>query len=145
MPRYAELVDQLRAVRPLLGDRPLTLAEKILYTHLLDPQADLAGAGKDASAIRGSRYLKLKIDRLAMQDASAQMALLQFMTCGLAQVAVPASVHCDHLIQAYEGAAVDLQRAGLTLNVREYFMLRMIVGIGVAMVGFIISPIPGVW
>lgn len=111
MPRYAELVDQLRAVRPLLGDRPLTLAEKILYTHLLDPQADLAGAGKDASAIRGSRYLKLKIDRLAMQDASAQMALLQFMTCGLAQVAVPASVHCDHLIQAYEGAAVDLQRA----------------------------------
>ncbi|WFD27065.1 aconitate hydratase [Malassezia nana] len=111
MPRYAELIDQLRVVRPLLGERPLTLAEKILYTHLLDPQADLAGAGKDASQIRGARYLKLKIDRLAMQDASAQMALLQFMTCGLAQVAVPASVHCDHLIQAFQGADADLQRA----------------------------------
>ncbi|WFD22873.1 aconitate hydratase [Malassezia equina] len=111
MPRYAELVDQLGVVRPLLGHRPLTLAEKILYTHLLDPHADLADAGKDASQIRGSRYLKLKIDRLAMQDASAQMALLQFMTCGLAQVAVPASVHCDHLIQAFQGADADLQRA----------------------------------
>ena len=111
MPRYAELVDQLRTVRPLLNDRPLTFAEKIVYTHLLDPAADLDGAGADASKVRGKRYLKLRIDRLAMQDASAQMALLQFMTCGLRQAAVPASVHCDHLIQAYEGANADLERS----------------------------------
>ncbi|WFD30028.1 aconitate hydratase [Malassezia sp. CBS 17886] len=111
MPPYARLLAQLSAVRPLLHDRPLTLAEKILYTHILDPEADLAGAGADAGAVRGTRYLKLRIDRLAMQDASAQMALLQFMTCGLPQTAVPSSVHCDHLIQAYEGADADLERS----------------------------------
>lgn len=111
MPRYAELVKQLGAVRPLLGDRALTLSEKILYSHLLYPEEDLASAGADPAAVRGSRYLRLRVDRLAMQDASAQMALLQFMTCGLSQVAVPSSVHCDHLIQAYEGARPDLERA----------------------------------
>lgn len=111
MPRYAELVDQLAAVRPLLKDRPLTLSEKIVYSHLLRPEEDLADAGADPSAVRGKRYLKLRVDRLAMQDASAQMALLQFMTCGLRQAAVPASVHCDHLIQAFEGADADLKRS----------------------------------
>ncbi|WFD41624.1 aconitate hydratase [Malassezia psittaci] len=111
IPRYAELVDQLKTVKPILNDRPLTFAEKIVYSHLLDPHTDLQGAGSDASAIRGKRYLKLKIDRLAMQDASAQMALLQFMTCGLRQAAVPSSVHCDHLIQAYQGADQDLARS----------------------------------
>lgn len=111
MPRYAELLAQLEAVRPLVNGRPLTLSEKILYSHLLDPAADLDGAGSDASKVRGARYLKLRIDRLAMQDASAQMALLQFMTCGLPQAAVPASVHCDHLIQAFEGAEADLERS----------------------------------
>lgn len=111
MPRYAELVERLAIARPLLGDRPLTLSEKILYSHLLNAEEDLAGAGTDPAAVRGARYLHLRIDRLAMQDASAQMALLQFMTCGLPQVAVPSSVHCDHLIQAYQGARADLERA----------------------------------
>ncbi|PKI84853.1 aconitate hydratase [Malassezia vespertilionis] len=111
MPRYDVLVEQLGTVRELLGDRPLTLAEKILYTHLINPQEDLAGAGADAAAVRGNRYLKLRVDRLAMQDASAQMALLQFMTCGLREAAVPASVHCDHLIRAYAGADEDLKRS----------------------------------
>jgi len=107
VPRYAELVSQLEAIRPMLGERPLTLAEKILYTHVLDPAEQLGGGGP----LRGARYLKLRVDRLAMQDASAQMALLQFMTCGLPQAAVPTSVHCDHLIQASEGAEADLQRS----------------------------------
>ena len=111
MPRYGELLAQLQKVRPLLGGRPLTLAEKILYTHILEPEVDLADVGTDPSRVRGSRYLKLRIDRLAMQDASAQMALLQFMTCGLPQVAIPSSVHCDHLIQAFEGARADLARS----------------------------------
>ena len=111
MPRYAELLEKLQSVRTLLQGRPLTLAEKILYTHLLNPAVDLAGAGADPSKVRGARYLRLGVDRLAMQDASAQMALLQFMTCGMSQSAVPASVHCDHLIQAYEGAQADLQRS----------------------------------
>lgn len=111
MPRYADLLAQLEHVRPLLGGRPLTVAEKILYAHVLDPEADLGGAGADPAAVRGARYLKLRVDRLAMQDASAQMALLQFMTCGMPQVAIPSSVHCDHLIQAFEGARADLARA----------------------------------
>ncbi|KAN0061689.1 aconitate hydratase [Thecaphora frezii] len=110
IPPYAQLLDNLVVVRSLL-DRPLTLSEKILYSHLKDPHADLAGVGRDASNVRGSKYLKLNIDRLAMQDASAQMALLQFMTCGLDRVAIPSSVHCDHLIQAYEGAEADLKRS----------------------------------
>ncbi|KAK0539460.1 aconitate hydratase [Tilletia horrida] len=111
IPPYADLLRQLPKVRAILGDRPLTLAEKILYSHLINPDEALAGAGKDPSNVRSSRYLGLKIDRLAMQDASAQMALLQFMTCGLPSSAVPASIHCDHLIQAFEGAEADLKRS----------------------------------
>ncbi|EPQ28568.1 uncharacterized protein PFL1_03872 [Pseudozyma flocculosa PF-1] len=110
IPPYAKLLENLELVRSLLG-RPLTLSEKILYSHLKDAQADLAGVGKDPTNVRGKKYLKLNIDRLAMQDASAQMALLQFMTCGLDRVAIPSSVHCDHLIQAYEGAEADLKRS----------------------------------
>ncbi|GAC71761.1 aconitase/homoaconitase [Moesziomyces antarcticus T-34] len=110
VPPYAELLATLEAVRAQLN-RPLTLSEKILYSHLRNPDQDLAGVGTDVSAIRGKKYLKLKIDRLAMQDASAQMALLQFMTCGLPRTAIPSSVHCDHLIQAYEGAEADLKRS----------------------------------
>ncbi|PWN44436.1 putative mitochondrial aconitate hydratase [Ceraceosorus guamensis] len=109
-PPYERLLKQLKVVRETI-DRPLTLAEKILYSHLIDPRQTLSGAGKDPSNVRAKRYLPLQVDRLAMQDASAQMALLQFMTCGLPQAAVPASVHCDHLIQAFEGAAADLKRS----------------------------------
>ncbi|PWN50525.1 putative mitochondrial aconitate hydratase [Violaceomyces palustris] len=110
LPPYEQLVSKLLQVREIL-QRPLTLSEKILYSHLRNPEESLADAGKDASNVRGKRYLKLNIDRLAMQDASAQMALLQFMTCGLDRVAIPSSVHCDHLIQAFEGAEADLKRS----------------------------------
>jgi aconitate hydratase len=82
--------------------RPLTLAEKILIAHLDDPAADFE---------RGVTYNDLRPDRVAMQDATAQMALLQFMTAGLDAVAVPSTVHCDHLIQAKENGKVDLLAA----------------------------------
>ncbi len=84
-------------------ERPLTLAEKVLVAHL----DDLAGQ----ELARGRSYAEFRPDRVAMQDATAQMALLQFMTAGLAQVQVPTTVHCDHLIQAREGAAADLSAA----------------------------------
>ncbi|XP_006454508.1 hypothetical protein AGABI2DRAFT_62721 [Agaricus bisporus var. bisporus H97] len=105
-PPYSELLDKLKRVRKIL-DRPLTLAEKILYSHVIDPEANLSGRGK----IRGETYLQLRPQRVAMQDASAQ---LQFMSAGLPQCAVPTSIHCDHLIQASEGASKDLERSLVT-------------------------------
>ncbi|GHJ88619.1 hypothetical protein NliqN6_5021 [Naganishia liquefaciens] len=109
-PPYEKLLATLQDVRKVLPQgTKLTLAEKILYSHVRSVD-DLAGA-KDLGDIRGQRYLKLAPDRVAMQDASAQMALLQFMSCGLPSCAVPASIHCDHLIQAQQGAAADLARA----------------------------------
>ena len=107
-PPYAHLTQQLKQVRRILNDKPLTLAEKILYAHLVDPEESLAGKNGD---IRGNCYLKLNPDRVAMQDASAQMALLQFLTCGLPQSSVPASVHCDHLIVGHKGANEDIKAA----------------------------------
>ena len=100
---YAELPLKVAAARQQLG-RPLTLIEKILFAHL----------HKDSNFEdfkRGDDYVFFSPDRVAMQDATAQMALLQFMTCGLAKAAVPSTVHCDHLIQAKEGSAKDLQTA----------------------------------
>ncbi|CCA70178.1 probable mitochondrial aconitate hydratase [Serendipita indica DSM 11827] len=108
-PPYESLLAKLETVRKILK-RPLTLAEKILYAHLDNPQKSLGGGGP----IRGEAYLQLKPQRVAMQDASAQMALLQFMTCGLPASAVPASIHCDHLIQAVTGAEEDLKRSLVT-------------------------------
>ena len=99
---YATYEQRLPIVRERLG-RPLTLAEKILFAHLKDP------AGQDLE--RGRAYGEFHPDRVAMQDATAQMALLQFMTAGLPQVAVPSTVHCDHLIQAETGAEHDLSVA----------------------------------
>ncbi|MEE9285602.1 MAG: aconitate hydratase, partial [Dehalococcoidia bacterium] len=99
---YARTDENLAAVRRRLG-RPLTLSEKILYGHLDGPENQELVAGKG--------YLLLKPDRIAMQDATAQMALLQFMLAGRDTVAVPATVHCDHLIQARTGALADLQAA----------------------------------
>ncbi|RKP34277.1 aconitase family-domain-containing protein, partial [Dimargaris cristalligena] len=87
--------------------RPLTLAEKILYSHLADPQ------GTELPE-RGVSYLKLQPDRVAMQDASAQMALLQFMLSGLPTTAVPTSIHCDHLIEAQHSADRDVAQALIT-------------------------------
>ena len=95
---YAELARNVQAGRTRLG-HPLTLAEKILINHLVDPTADIE---------RGGTYNDFNPDRVAMQDATAQMALLQFMTAGLPEALVPSTVHCDHLIQAKVGAAIDL-------------------------------------
>jgi len=100
---YARMPERVEAARKVLG-RPMTLAEKILYAHLHEnPVKEVFERGKS--------YVDFAPDRVAMQDATAQMALLQFMTAGRAKVAVPSSVHCDHLIQAKEGAAKDLSRA----------------------------------
>lgn len=99
---YEQLPGKIQAARQLLG-KPLTLTEKILYSHRTEPA--------DSPDERGKDYVNFSPDRVAMQDATAQMALLQFMTCGRAQVAVPSSVHCDHLIQAKSGAEEDLKTA----------------------------------
>ncbi len=96
---YSAIRQRLEIVRGRLG-RPLTLAEKIVFGHLDDP------SGAELAA--GSAYLLLRPDRVAMQDATAQMALLQFMCAGREESAVPASVHCDHLIRAHSGSAEDL-------------------------------------
>ncbi|OAV43489.1 aconitate hydratase [Lewinella sp. 4G2] len=97
---YADLPGKVAAAREKLG-RPLTLTEKILYTHL-HPESPLR------EYTRGGDYVFFQPDRVAMQDATAQMALLQFMMAGRTEVAVPSTVHCDHLIQAKVGADVDL-------------------------------------
>ena len=96
---YAKLPGNAQLGRDRLG-RPLTLAEKILINHLVDPQ------GQELE--RGASYADFNPDRVAMQDATAQMALLQFMTAGLPEALVPSTVHCDHLIQAKVGAQIDL-------------------------------------
>ena len=98
-------------MRFVLGDRPLTLAEKILYSHLDNVEDSLLTNTENGKFIRGQANLKLKPDRVAMQDASAQMALLQFMTCGLHSTAVPASIHCDHMIVGEKGADTDLPQS----------------------------------
>ncbi|MEM9982757.1 MAG: aconitase family protein, partial [Bacteroidota bacterium] len=100
---YAQLPGRVDKAREVLG-RPLTLAEKILYAHLYDGHAGEAYT-------RGKSYVNFAPDRVAMQDATAQMALLQFMSANKAQVAVPSTVHCDHLIQAKVGAEEDLKVA----------------------------------
>jgi aconitate hydratase len=113
---YSTLDERLATGRRRLG-RPLTLAEKILVNHLDDPET----GGLD----RGVSYTDLRPDRVAMQDATAQMALLQFMTAGLPEVAVPSTVHCDHLIQAKENGKVDLL-AALEGNSEVYDFLESV-------------------
>ena len=109
MPPYSKLIRRLHEVRSVLGpDRRLTLAEKILYSHLDRPDESLLSGTDNGRNIRGNATLKLKPDRVAMQDASAQMALLQFMSCGLPSTAVPTSIHCDHMIVGERGTDVDL-------------------------------------
>jgi aconitate hydratase len=100
---YANFASKVENARTVLN-RPLTLAEKILYAHL-HPDSPMQAYE------RGKDYVFFAPDRVAMQDATAQMALLQFMTAGRPTVAVPSTVHCDHLIQAKTGAAEDLARA----------------------------------
>ena len=100
---YAQYPERIAAARKVVG-RPLTLTEKILYAHLWDGNAQEAHE-------RGNSYVDFAPDRVAMQDATAQMALLQFMQAGKKRVAVPSTVHADHLIQAKLGASKDLQES----------------------------------
>lgn len=114
---YADMPRKVDAARAHLG-RPLTLAEKILYSHL-HPDSPLQAYQ------RGKDYVFFAPDRVAMQDATAQMALLQFMTCGRDKTAVPSTVHCDHLIQAESGADKDLATA-MTDNKEVYDFLASV-------------------
>lgn len=100
---YAKLGERVEAARQVVG-RPLTYTEKVLYAHLTQ------GAATDVYG-RGQSYVDFDPDRVAMQDATAQMALLQFMQAGRPKVAVPSTVHCDHLITAQVGSAADLNKA----------------------------------
>ncbi|MBE7561001.1 aconitate hydratase [bacterium] len=108
---YSRIPERTAAARKAVG-RPMTLAEKILYCHLYD------GPAKEAYE-RGKSYVDFAPDRVAMQDATAQMALLQFMSAGKKRTAVPTTVHCDHLILAKVGAEADLAKS-LDMN-REVF------------------------
>ena len=114
---YARFGERVEAARKITG-RPLTVSEKILYTHLWENPA-----GK--SFQRGADYVDFAPDRVAMQDATAQMALLQFMQAGRPKVAVPSSVHCDHLITAQTGSVEDLDKA-VTGNKEVYDFLSSI-------------------
>ncbi|MDQ3073729.1 MAG: aconitase family protein, partial [Bacteroidota bacterium] len=114
---YDELPAKIEAARNVLR-RPLTLTEKILYTHLF--------SGKATELLqRGQTYVDFAPDRVAMQDATAQMALLQFMLAGRDRTAVPSTVHCDHLIQAEIGAEHDLKEA-LNENSEVYSFLSSV-------------------
>ncbi len=111
---YAKMQERIDIVRKRLG-RPMTLAEKILYGHLDDPQ--------NADLTRGKAYLDLRPDRITMQDATAQMAMLQFLTTGKTQTAVPTTAHADHLIMAKDGAGPDME-AAKTTNGEVYDFLK---------------------
>ncbi|MDX2303785.1 MAG: aconitate hydratase [Microscillaceae bacterium] len=114
---YTRMGERIQAAKNIVG-RPLTLAEKILYAHLFD--------GMPTKAFkRGEDYVDFAPDRVAMQDATAQMALLQFMQAGRAQVFVPSTVHCDHLIQAKLGAKKDLETANVS-NKEVYDFLQSV-------------------
>jgi len=114
---YSEYKSRLLAVRAQL-QHPLTLAEKILYVHLFDNK-------KISVYQRGTDYAYFAPDRVAMQDATAQMALLQFMNAGKSRTAVPSSVHCDHLITAKTGASIDLDQANVTNKEVYDFLLSV--------------------
>lgn len=111
---YEKLTKNLEVVKKRLG-RDMTLSEKVLYSHLDDP--------KGQEIERGNSYLRLRPDRVAMQDATAQMAMLQFISSGLPRVAVPSTIHCDHLIEAQIGGEKDLARAK-SINKEVYKFLE---------------------
>lgn len=113
---YAEMPSKIAAAKKITG-KALTLSEKILYSHLFPKTI--------RNYARGVDYVDFAPDRVAMQDATAQMALLQFSTCGRDRVAVPSTVHCDHLIQARTGAKSDLATA-LDVNKEVYDFLSSI-------------------
>jgi aconitate hydratase len=111
---YNDLSEKISAARKVVK-HPLTLSEKILYTHLFDPDVTQYGRGQD--------YAEFRPDRIAMQDATAQMAILQFMMAEKESTAVPVSVHCDHLIVAKTGADEDLKNAQIS-NKEVYDFLK---------------------
>ena len=111
---YASMPGRLSRARRSFG-RPLTLAEKILVSHCVDLDHQVWE--------RGKAILRLSVDRVSMQDATGQMALLQFMQSGRKRVAVPSTVHCDHLIRAQTGSAEDLARS-IAENREVYDFLR---------------------
>src|SRR5947207_9550072 len=113
---YGRYPERVAVGRRRLG-RPLTYAEKVLFAHAEDPHT--------IGLERGADYADYRPDRVAMQDATGQMALLQFMTAGLPRVAVPTTVHCDHLIQARVGAEIDLKNA-VDANSEVYEFLRSV-------------------
>src|SRR5690606_24439186 len=113
---YRSMPERVAVARERLG-RPLTFSEKVLFSHA----DDVAGIGLE----RGRAYADYRPDRVAMQDATAQMALLQFMLARLPEVQVPPTVHCDHLIQARAGAGIDL-RVALDTNSEVYEFLRTV-------------------
>ncbi len=113
---YATFPERHAIARRRMG-RAITLAEKILFAHLADPEG--------AQFVRGKSFLDLNPDRVAMQDATAQMALLQFMLAGKETTAVPSTVHCDHLIRARKGAAEDMKVA-LEENFEVFEFLRTV-------------------
>lgn len=111
---YSQLPARVDKAREIVG-KPLTLSEKILYSHLWE--------GMPSKAFKRAKdYVDFAPDRIACQDATAQMALLQFMQAGKSKVAVPTTVHCDHLIQAKEGAVADLKRANESSNEVFHFL-----------------------
>jgi aconitate hydratase len=112
---YGNLGERISGIRKTVG-RPLSLSEKIFYNHLFEKSSE-------RSFKRGKDYVDFAPDRVAMQDATAQMAMLQFMMAGKDRTAVPSSVHCDHLILAKSGALEDLKSAGIT-NKEVYDFLR---------------------
>jgi aconitate hydratase len=114
---YSQMPERVNKLRKLLG-RPVTLTEKILYSHL-------SGAFPEVPFEKGVSYVNFDPDRVAMQDATAQMALLQFMQAGKSVVSVPSTVHCDHLILARTGAAQDLVEAEET-NKEVYHFLASV-------------------
>ncbi len=113
---YANLDAKVNAARKIVN-KPLTLTEKILYAHLWESASEAYSRGKS--------YVDFAPDRVAMQDATAQMALLQFMQAGRPKVAVPSTAHCDHLIQAKDGASTDLATAN-TQNKEVYDFLASV-------------------
>ncbi len=114
---YSGIGSRIEAARNLLG-KPLSLTEKILYSHLFSDELD-------QEFIRGESYVDFAPDRVAMQDATAQMALLQFMMAGKSRAAVPSTVHCDHLILAKTGASEDL-RTAITVNKEVFDFLESV-------------------
>ncbi|KAL6933601.1 aconitate hydratase [Hanseniaspora guilliermondii] len=121
-PPYEKLIRNLDLIKNITSKEPLTISEKILYSHLHNVEETL-GSSTSLKNFRGEKYLKLSPDRVAMQDASAQMAMLQFITTKLKSTEVPASIHCDHLIVGKDGEDLDL-KSSISTNKEVFNFLK---------------------